>query len=88
MTFTIQLPLNVEQAYLREAQTRGVSVDTLVTDVLVSHIPVPGTEQHPELVEEQGIPVLRTGQPLDLAVVEATLDSLHRDRDFLHLGQS
>ena len=39
MTVTINLPQNVEQAYLSAAQTKGVSVDALLTDVLVSHVP-------------------------------------------------
>lgn len=42
--------------------------------------------QHPELVEELGIPVLRTGQPLDPKVVAATLDAIRRDRDLSALG--
>lgn len=41
----------------------------------------------PELIEEQGIPVLRTGQPLDLTEVNDTLDAIRRERDLSILGQ-
>jgi len=88
MTVTINLPLDIEQAYLNAAQTKGVSVDALVTDVLVSHVPATESAQHPELVEERGIPVLRTGKPLDPSIVNNTLDAIRRERDFSILGQS
>ncbi|MEP7352068.1 MAG: hypothetical protein ABI824_02435 [Acidobacteriota bacterium] len=87
MTVTINLPQNVEQAYLSAAQTKGVSVDALVTDVLVSHVPSTESAQRPELVEERGIPVLRTGHPLDPSIVIDTLDAVRRERDFSVLGQ-
>jgi len=87
MTVTIHLPQSVEQAYVSAAQTRGVSVDVLLTDVLVSHVPATGPEQRPELIEEQGIPVLRTGPPLDPSIVSDTLDAIRRERDFSVLGQ-
>ena len=38
-------------------------------------------------VEEHGIPVLRTGQPLDPTVVADTLDAIRRERDLSVLGQ-
>ena len=87
MTVTINLPQNVERAYLSAAQTKGVSVDTLLTDVLVSHVPATESVQRPELVEERGIPVLRTGHPLDPSIVNDTLDAIRRERDFSVLGQ-
>jgi len=39
MTVTLNLPPAVEQAYLAEAQARGVSVDELVRDVVLSATP-------------------------------------------------
>ncbi len=86
MTLTINLPLNVEQAYLAAARTKGVSIDALVADVLASHAPKAESLQHPELVEELGIPVLRTGQPLDPKVVADTLEAIRRERDLSALG--
>jgi hypothetical protein len=87
MTVTINLPKNVEQAYAAAARDKGVTVDALVTDVLVSHVPMAEANQRPELVEENGIPVLRTGQPLDPAIVNDTLDIIRRERDLSVLGQ-
>ncbi len=87
MTVTINLPQNVEQAYLNAARTKGVSVDALVADVLVSHVPVAESAQRPELVEERGIPVLRTGYPLGVSIVNDTLEAVRRERDSSVLGQ-
>jgi hypothetical protein len=90
MTVTINLPHNVEQAYVAAAATKGVSIDALVTDVLVSHVPLAEAVQCivecPELVEEQGVFVLRTGQPIDASVVNDMLDTIRRERDLLVLG--
>ena len=87
MTVTINLPQKIEQAYLTAAQTKGVSIDSLVTEVLVSHAPVAESGLWPELVEEQGVPVLRTGHPLDPSGVNDTLDAIRRERDLSVLGQ-
>ncbi len=86
MTLTINLPQNIEQAYLGAAHTKGVSVDALLTDVLVSHVPATEWAQRPELVEERGIPVHRTGHRLDPSIVNDTLDVIRRERDFSVLG--
>lgn len=86
MTVTITLPRDVERAYEAAARNRGVSVDALVTDIVVSHAPAAETSQRPELIEELGIPVLRTGVPLDPSVVTDTLDAVRRDRDLSNLG--
>jgi hypothetical protein len=41
MTVTLNLPAHVEQAYLAEAQAKGVPLDELVRDVLLSLQPPP-----------------------------------------------
>lgn len=41
----------------------------------------------PELVEEHGIPVLRTDQPLDPSVVAHTIDLIRREREIALLRQ-
>lgn len=87
MTVTVNLPQKVEQAYVAAARSKGVSVDALVVDVLVSHAPVAESYPRPELVEEHGIPVLRTGQPLDPAVVADTIERIRLERDLSVLGQ-
>ncbi len=84
MSLTIELPKSVEQAYLSAAKDKGVSIDALVTDVLVRHL----NFETPELIEELGIQVLRTGQPIEVAVVRETLETIRRERDLTLLGQS
>jgi len=39
MTVTLNLPPDVEQAYLAEAQAKGVALDTLIRDLVVTHTP-------------------------------------------------
>ncbi len=39
MTVTLDLPPDVEQAYLAEASARGVPVEVLVREVLLAHEP-------------------------------------------------
>ena len=87
MTVTVNLPQKIEQAYIAAARTTGVSVDALVSDVLVSNAPVAESPQWPELIQEHGIPVLRTGQPLDPSVIADTIDMIRRERDLSVLGQ-
>jgi hypothetical protein len=41
MTVTLNLPPQVEQAYLAEAQAKGLSLDDLVRDVLLARQPAP-----------------------------------------------
>lgn len=83
----VNLPQKVEQAYLAAARTKGISVDTLVAEVLVSNAPVAESAHHPELIEESGIPVLRVGQPLDPLIVADTIDMIRLGRDLSILGR-
>jgi hypothetical protein len=91
MTVTINLPRNVEQSYLIAAQVKGVSTGTLLTDVLLSHAPVteagqPSPVADPQVIQSHGVTVLRTGHPLLASVVNETLESIRRERDFGVLG--
>ena len=45
MTVTLNLPPQVEQAYLAEAQARGLSLEDLVRDVLLARQPSPADNQ-------------------------------------------
>lgn len=45
MTVTLNLPPQVEQAYLAEAQARGLSLDDLVRDVLLARQPSTAANQ-------------------------------------------
>ena len=72
-------------------RAKGVSVDALVSDVLLSHVPVAeagqqATASGQQLIEENGVTVLRTGQPLSASVVKDTLESIRLERDFAALG--
>ena len=85
---TINLPQTIELAYLAAAQREGVSIDALATQVLVSHVPDASSTPTArlELVEEKGVLVLRSGQPIDLAVVNETIKSIRLERDLLARG--
>lgn len=48
MTVTLNLPPQVEQAYLAEAQARGVPLDEIVREVLVAARPAGATDLSPE----------------------------------------
>ena len=94
MTMTIHLPEDVEQTYAAAARDRGVSLDVLVTNVLVSHLsavvaePAQPSSSSGKWTEEDGIPVFRTGQPLDPSVVDDTLDAIRRERDISALRRN
>lgn len=86
MAVAIQLPEEIEQADIAAARSKGVPVDLLVATVLVSNVPAGESTEGPELIEVQGIPVLRAGRPLDASVVADTLDWIRRERDTEALG--
>ena len=57
MTVTLNLPQQVEQAYLAEAQARGLSLDEIVREVLMAAKPGSGVA---ELSPEEWIREYRT----------------------------
>jgi hypothetical protein len=84
MTVTLNLPPQVEQAYLAEAQARGLSLDALVRDVLLERRPMNGTA---ELSPEQWVGEFKawvhshSGEGLPLLSDEAiSRDSIYEDR--------
>ena len=101
MTVTLTLPPDVEQAFLAEASASGLSIDVFLARVLVSRITAPisapssfsdqqeiansGTQLFP-LQREDGIPVLRTGQPLAPSIVDDTLHMIRREREVSAIG--
>ena len=52
MTVTLNLPPHVEQAYLAEAQAKGVSLDELLREILLALHPIPATV---ELLPEEWV---------------------------------
>jgi hypothetical protein len=87
MTVTINLPQHVEQAYASAARTKGMSVDALLTDILLLNVPVADSEEPHFWTEELGIPVLRTGQAISVADVNKTIEAIRLERDLAHLGK-
>jgi hypothetical protein len=45
MTITLNLPPQIEQAYLAEARARGLTLEDLVRDVLLARQPSPDANQ-------------------------------------------
>ena len=74
MTLTFDLPASVEQTYRAEARARGLAVDDLVREVLISNRPVPLT------AIEQGLGLFSSAEDsalLDEAVAIA-MESRHQ----------
>ena len=67
MTVTINLPPDVEQAYLAEARAKGVKVDDVMREVLIAAQPVPPSDK---TVFEHGLGLF--GSPEDAALLTAS----------------
>ena len=92
MTLILNLPEQIEKAYRIVAQSKGVSIDVLVSNLLLLHVPIVESQERvdssqPQLVEEFGVTVLQTGYPMDQSVINETLDLIRRERDLVALGQ-
>ena len=92
MTIALTLPPDVERASLAEAEARGLSLAEFISDVLRSRVagqqtPPPSvrpgdTAPQPHLLaQEDGVPVLRIGQPIEPSVVDDTLDQIRHERE-------
>jgi len=89
MTLTLNLPPHVEQAYLAEAQAKGVPLDELVREVLIAMQPVASGQAAGSLVRlDDGMWALRSGEPLSVETVNDTIDALRRERDLGNFGQA
>ncbi len=89
MTVTLNLPPDVEQAYLAEAQARGVPLDELVREALIARQPVRDARVSPALVKlEDGMWALRSGESLSAETVSDTMEALRGERDLSNLGQA
>ncbi len=94
MTVTLNLPPNVEQAFLGEAAALGLTPDEFVSEVLLARAAsrggvstaaeLPGAQ----LQMQEGVPVLWTGQSMALPVINDTLDLVRRERDLSSFGLS
>jgi hypothetical protein len=75
MTVRLDLPPNVEKAYLAEARAKGVPLDELMREVLIAgQPPVPA----PETVFEQGLGLF--GSPEDAALLDEVVAIAYQER--------
>ena len=75
MTVTLDLPPNVEEAYLAEARAKGVPLADLVCEVLIARQPVlPATET----VFQQGLGLF--GSPEDAALLDEVVAIAYEER--------
>jgi hypothetical protein len=75
MTLTLNLPPQVEQAYLAEAQARGLPIDAVVQEVLIAGQP---TQLKPGTVFEQGLGLF--GSPEDAALLDEVVSIAYEER--------
>jgi hypothetical protein len=89
VTLELNLPPHVEQAYVAEAQAKGVPLEELVRDVLIARQPAPPSQTAGSLVKlDDGMWALRSGQPISVEIVRDTIDALRRERDLSNVGHS
>ena len=88
MTVTLNLPPDIERAFLDEAEAKGLPLDEFLRDILVSQArnehgrrSTSAVHASARLATEAGVPVLCAGEPIDLDVVDETLDAIRRERD-------
>ena len=75
MTVTLDLPTQVEKAYLAEARAKGVPLDELMREVLIAGQPGP---RAPETVFEQGLGLF--GSPEDAALLDEVVAIAYEER--------
>ena len=80
MTVTLDLPPQVEQAYLAEAASRGVPLDALVLEVLIAQQPTKLPENiHPtRTIFERGLGLF--GSPQDAALMDEVVAIAYEER--------
>jgi hypothetical protein len=75
VTVKLDLPPNVEKAYLAEARAKGVPLDELMREVLIAgQPPLPATET----VFEQGLGLF--GSPEDAALLDEVVAIAYEER--------
>jgi hypothetical protein len=91
VTVTLNLPPDVGRAFEAEARARGLSLDEFLSDLIRDRAEEtagePAVADSPGRVEwEDGVPVLRTGRPMSVSMVDETLDSVRRERERTFVG--
>jgi len=88
------LPPDIERAFQGEAQATGLSLDEFLSEVILSRAEhVAGQSAcaaslSVQLMRDEGVPMLRTGLPIGISVVDETLDRVRRERESAILGRS
>jgi len=78
MTVTLELPPNVERAYMAEAQARGLPLETLVREVVIAgRPPEMGTK---ELTGLAGQGAGLFGNPEDSALLDEVVSIAYEER--------
>ncbi len=72
MTLTVDLPANVEQVYINQARARGLPLDELVREVLITNQPAA------EVAIEPGLGLF--GSPEDSALLDEVVGMAYEDR--------
>jgi hypothetical protein len=75
MTVTVDLPPQVEQAYLAEAQARCLPLDAVVREVLIAGQPA---HMDGRTVFEQGLGLF--GSPEDAALLDEVVSIAYKER--------
>jgi hypothetical protein len=75
MTVTLNLPPHVEEAYLAEAQARGIPLVDLVRQILIARQPSLPTS---ETVFDQGLGLF--GSPEDAALLDEVVTIAYEER--------
>ncbi len=93
MTVTLNLPPDVEQAFMGEAASKGLTPDQLASEVLLKRaawqhggVSTGAESSSTRLQVEDGVPVLHTGQPMALHVICDTLEQVRLERDLSNFG--
>lgn len=75
MTVTLNLPPQVEQAYLAAAQARGLPLDAVVQEVVIAGQPASASSKS---VFEQGLGLF--GSPEDAALLDEVVSIAYQER--------
>ena len=70
MTITLDLPPQIEQAYLAEARAKGLPLDAVIRETLIA--------AHPKSVFEQGLGLF--GSPEDAALLDEVVAIAYEER--------
>lgn len=94
MIVTLNLPPEIERAFQGEAQARGLSLDEFLSEMILARAESAAGQSagvaplSAQLLREEGVPVLRAGRPIEVSVIDETLDRIRRERERAILGLS